>query len=272
MPLLAALDQKAPPREFDLRAAALHFETGPGGREHRLIVEVPISSLKMVTDEVNKSYRVHFSVLAVVRDAAGTVVERFSEDYPFTGPLEKAEALQLGNIVLKRRFSLPPGKYDLEVAGQDGEQGKSSVSRAAFDVPAASGGPSMSSLAFIRRIEPTPAATEKSDDPLDVGGVRVVPNLDAPISAAANQKLSLFFVAYPPAGGEKPRMTLEFWREGKTLARAQPELPTPEADGRIRYVGTFPIASFSPGQYEVRVALAATGGSCEERSGFTIIP
>jgi VWFA-related protein len=272
VPLLAALEQKALPREFDLRAAALHFATGPEGREHRLIVEVPISSLKMVTDEVNKSYRVHFSVLAVVRDAAGTVVERFSEDYPFTGPLEKAEALKLGHVVLKRRFSLPPGRYDLEVAGQDREQGKRSVSRARFEVPPASAGPSMSSLAFIRRVEPSPAATETSDDPLDVGGVRVVPNLDAPISAAANQKLSLFFVAYPPAGGEKPRMTLEFWREGKALARAQPELPTPEADGRIRYVGTFPIASFSPGQYEVRVALAAASGSCEERSGFTIVP
>ena len=128
----------------------------------------------------------------------------------------------------------------------------------------------MSSLALIRRIEPVTPGT--ADDPLDVGGVRVVPNLDLPISAAANQKLSLFFIAYPPAGGEKPKMTLEFSHDGRTMARAEPELPVPEADGRIRYVGTFPIQRFTPGSYEVRVALAHPAGATEERAAFTIVP
>jgi VWFA-related protein len=272
VPLLGALRMDPAPKDFGMRAAALHFEDTPVGRAHQLIVEVPIADLKMVQDEASRSYKVHFSVLAVVKDNEGAIVERFSEDYPFTGPLEKAEGLKLGNIVLKRRFLLRPGEYTLEVAGQDRELGKTSVSRASFEVPASGGGPRMSSLALIRRVDPMTSTAEKSDDPLDVGGARVVPNLDAPISAAINQKLSLFFIAYPPPGGEKPRMSLEFWKDGRALARAQPALPAPEADGRIRYVGTFPISSFSPGHYEVRVALQGAGGSCEERSGFTIVP
>jgi hypothetical protein len=99
----------------------------------------------------------------------------------------------------------------------------------------------------------------------------VVPNLDLPISLAANQKLSLFFIAYPQ-GGERPRMSLEFWRDGKALGKAEPELPAPGADGRIRYVGTFPIASFAPGSYEVRVALSGASGRSEERAPFTLVP
>lgn len=272
VPLLGALALDPPPRDFEIRAGALHFDQGPGGREHRLIVEVPISSLRMVTDETKKTYAVHFSLLAVVRNREGSVVERFSEDYPFTGPLDKADGLKLGNIVLKRRFTLTPGHYILEVAGQDRTASRTAVTRQAFDVPPPREGVSMSSLALVRRIEPGAVGTDKTDDPLDAGGVRVVPNLDLPISVAANQKLSLFFIAYPPREGGPQGMTLEFARDGKTLARAEPPLPAPEADGKIRYFGTFPIQRFAPGRYEVRVAISQPGGPSEERAAFTLVP
>jgi VWFA-related protein len=271
VPLLAALGRTDPPHDFEIRAGALHFEDSPAGREHRLIVETKVGSLKMIRDEAKKTYRIHLSLLALVKDKDGSVVERFSEDYPFEGPLEKAEALKLGNIVLKRRFTVPPGSYTLEVAGQDRERDQIGTVRAAFQVPSPKEGPLMSSIALIRRIEPAPARADKTDDPLDVGGVRVIPNLDLPISLAANQKLSLFFIAYPQAA-EKPRVSLEFWREGKALGKAEPELPAPEADGKIRYVGTFPIERFTPGSYEVRVALSGASGRSEERAPFTLVP
>jgi len=271
MPLLAALNRPDAPHDFEVRAGALHFEDTPAGREHRLIVETKVGSLKMVADAVKKTYRLHLSLLALVKDKDGNIVERFSEDYPFEGPLEKADAIRLGNIVLKRRFTLPPGSYTLEVAGQDRERDLIGTVRSSFQVPGAGEGPRMSSVALIRKIEPAPARADKAEDPLDVGGVRVVPNLDLPISLAQNQKLSLFFIAYPQ-GGERPRMSLEFWRDGKALGKAEPELPAPEADGRIRYVGTFPIESFAPGSYEVRVALSGASGRSEERAPFTLVP
>ena len=67
-------------------------------------------------------------------------------------------------------------------------------------------------------------------------------------------------------------MSLEFWNAGKAVARAAPELPAPEADGRIRYVATFPIEKFAPGTYEVRLALSGASGRTEERAGFTLVP
>jgi VWFA-related protein len=271
VPLLAALNRPDPPHDFEIRAGALHFEDSPAGREHRLIVETKVGSLEMIKDEAKKTYRIHFSLLALVKDQDGSVIERFSEDYPFEGPLERAEALKLGNIVLKRRFTLPPGSYTLEVAGQDRERDQIGTVRAAFQVSPAKEGPRMSSVALIRRIEPAPSRAGKTDDPLDVGGVRVIPNLGLPISLAANQKLSLFFIAYPQPA-EKPRVSLEFWRDGRALGKAEPELPTAEADGKIRYVGTFPIERFTPGSYEVRVALSGASGRSEERAPFTLVP
>jgi VWFA-related protein len=273
VPLLGALSLATPqPHDFEVHAAMLRFDEVEGSREHKLVVEVPIANLILTTDNAKKTYRVHFSLLAIVKGSSGEIVERFSEDYPFEGPLAKAEGLKLGNVVFKRRLVLAPGVYTLEIAGQDRESGATSIFRRPFEVPAPGSGARMSSLLLIRRVEPVLAATASGGgDPLDVGTMRIVPNLDAPISAAANDKLSLFFIAYPRTPEDKPRLTLEFIKDGKTVGRAQPELPAREADGRIRYVGTFPISSFQPGRYEVQASLSQPEGSCEERASFTIV-
>jgi VWFA-related protein len=272
VPLLGALSVEKPPRDFDLRAAALHFAQSPAGRDHKIVVEVPIADLNMTTDEMAGKYSLHFSLVAAVKGEGGTIVERYSEDYPFEGPLERAEALRLGNIVFKRRLSLPPGTYDLEVAGQDRTTGSISVERRRFEVPPPVTGPSMSSLALVRRVDDLPAGIT-SDDPLDLfNQKRIVPNLDAPISLAANPKLWLFFLAYPAGGAEPPKMTLEFVRDGRPLGRAEAALPAPDPDGVIRYIGNFPTDRFRAGQYEVRVAVNQGGGTCTETSSFTIVP
>ena len=277
VPLLGALSVADAPRDFELRAAALRFGALAGGVDHKIVVEVPIAELKMITTPPvapaqSGSYRLHLSLVALVRSHAGDVVERFSEDYPFEGPAEKAEALRTGNIVFKRRLALAPGRYTLEVAGQDRETGKIATRRTPFEVKATGAGPGMSSLALIRRIDQLPPET-KSDDPLDIVPARIVPNLDAPISLATNPKLWLFFIAYPAkAAAEPPRMTLEFLKDGKPLRRAEAALPPADADGNVRYIGNFPTASFAPGSYDVRVALTQTGGTIEDRAAFTLVP
>ncbi len=275
--LLGALSVPQPPHDFDLRAAALRFAPTPAGVDHKIVVEVPIGALKMILsppvppDKVGR-YRLHLSLVALVKSESGDVVERFSEDYPFEGPADKAEALKAGNIVFKRRLALAPGKYTLEVAGHDRETGHVAVQRSQFEVPAAGAGPMMSSLAFVRRIDQLPPDT-KSDDPLDIVPARIVPNLDAPISLAANPKLWLFFIAYPAKGAaEPPKMMLEFLKDGRPIRRAEAALPAPDPDGNVRYIGNFPTTNFAPGSYEVKVALAQAGQSVADRASFTLVP
>lgn len=277
VPLLGALSAPAGPRDFELRTAAMRFGPAAGGRDHKIVVEVPIGELKMIDEPpvppaTSGKYRLHLSLVAMIRSAQGDVVERYSEDYPFEGPAEKAAGLRAGNIVFKRRIALPPGKYVLEAAGQDRETGKIATRKTAFEVPAGGAGPTISSLALIRRIDQVPPET-KSDDPLDILPARIVPNLDAPISVAANPKLWLFFIAYPANGATgTPTMTLEFSKDGKPIARSEAPLPAPDPDGNIRYIGNFPTARFAPGTYDVKVALAQAGGTASEHTTFTMIP
>jgi VWFA-related protein len=272
VPLLGALSVVAPPKDFALRMAALRFGDAKGGRDHKLIVEVPIAELTMKQDQTTGKYALHFSLMATIKDKAGAVVERYSEDYPFEGPIEKADALRGGNIVFKRRLSLAPGQYTVEAAGQDRMSGKVSTRHAELVVPAAGDAPKLSSLALIRRVDDLPADT-KSDDPLDIfNQKRIVPNLDAPISAAVNPKLWLFFLAYPRDAAQAPSMSLEFVKEGRTIARADVPLPKPDPDGIIRYIGNFPTERFSQGSYQVNVSLNQGGATSRETTAFTIVP
>ena len=274
VPLLGALSVENPPNDLTLRAAALRYGDAPaGGRDTKLLVEVPIADLEMTTDELTAKYKLHLSLLAAVKGQDGEIVQRYSEDYPFEGPMEKAEALKMGNIVFKRRLGLPPGEYTLEVAGQDRSTGKIAVEREDFVVAPAAGGPKMSSVSLVRRVDDLPEGTE-SDDPLDLfNKKRIIPNLNAPISRAANPQLWLFFLAYPEDGAaQPPEMTMEFLKGGKAIGRSQAALPAPDPDGVIRFISPIPTESFSEGTYGVKVALKQGNGECAEATEFTLVP
>ena len=269
MPLLTALTVDPAPHAFDYQSAAMQFGTTPEGREHLLVFEVPLATMTFQEDRRRKLYRLRFSLLALVRDSEGRIVERFSDDYPFEGPLDNLEGVKRGNLIFKRPFTLTPGRYSVDFVAQDRDSGRTSVQRSTLLVtppqPVA-----VSSVAVVRRLEEA-GAEVPADDPFRVDRTRVVPNLDVPIAKAQNENLSVFFTVYAPPGA-RPAMALEFLRGDTLVARARPELPAAGADGRIPYVGTFPIATFEPGRYSVRALVMDGATVAESETAFTIVP
>ena len=59
-------------------------------------------------------------------------------------------------------------------------------------------------------------------------------------------------------------------KDGQTVARATPDLPAPEKDGRRVYVGMFPATAFKPGRYEVRVTARRGEISLQEKASFSL--
>jgi hypothetical protein len=273
LPLLEALKAAQPRRDFEISAGTFHFGSGAEGRDVTLVAEVPASRFKFTADEKSKLYRMHFALLAVVKDQEGKVVERVSQDYPFQGPLDKMPAVQQGNVVFKRRLVLPPGRYAVDVVAQDRDTGSTSVHRMPLEVPAAGEGIALSSVVIIRRVEPAGASRPGAPmDAFQVETARIVPSLDDPISKGQTPKLSVYLIAYPVLAAGTPVMTIEFTGQGKAEGRAQAALPAPEPDGRIRYLGTFPIDKFEPGRHELKVTVRQGGAEAEEKLAFTLQP
>jgi VWFA-related protein len=271
IPLMNALVASAPPKDLPIRAGALRFGPAKEGRDVLMLVEVPLADFKFVVDEKAKVYTLRFAVLAQVKGEDGSVVYKVSQVYPFEGPVDKLAALKRGNVVFRRSVPLGPGSYTLEAVVQDRGTSATSVARSAFSVPKASG-LRTGSISVIRRVDELPADKPGGADPLRVGNLRVVPNLDAPVSKARTPNLSLFMPVYPAAGGGAVSMSLALARAGTTVAQAPVELPAPEPDGRIPAVATFPLDSFEPGAYDVTITVRQGGSTAVENGSFTIVP
>jgi VWFA-related protein len=266
LPLLRALKSSPPPRDFETHANVYHFGPERGEVRHTLVAEIPAKGLSFEGRAGTR--KAHFSVLAVVRDAQGAVREHFSQDSPVEVPEKNLEALRQGNAVFSRSFTVPPGRYSVELVVLDQGTKRASVRKSVLVVASPHPGLALSSLAVVKRAEPVPEGALESSDPLRNGGNRIVPFVGEP-TFQAGETASLFLVAYPAAIGTVG-LTLEFSRDGAVVGRSSVELPPPDSTHRIPYVASVPTQSLAPGRYEVSAVVRTGDAAVRERTFFTI--
>jgi VWFA-related protein len=270
VPLLNALATSPPPRGLDFRAAVVRFRPSPAGRESMIVFDMPLSEITFRESADKSSYRTHFSFLALIKDERGEVVGKISRDLPLDEPADRLEGFRMGRAIFTQPAKLAPGRYTLEAAVADRIGEKVAARRVAVVMPSAGPrGVALSGLTLARRIDKAPPEPEAGDGFI-AGARRVIPTLADRVPGGAGRALSLYFVVYPAAGGVKPMLTIEFFRDAEKLGGGSPELPAPEPDGRIPYIATTPLDAFPPGQYEVRVRVQQ-GGASDEQSAFVTI-
>jgi VWFA-related protein len=260
VPLLNALAARPLPRAFDYRAALVKFRPRADGRQQAVLVfDLPLEAITFRENEQKTAYRTHVSVLALLKDELGQVVERISRDVPLEEPVDRLSGFRQGRFIVTRPVNLMPGRYTLESAVVDRMGEKAAARRTAVVMTSrAAGTLTVSGLTLLRRGDKAPPAPE-ADDPFVVDENRVVPTLVDTVPRGPGKMLSLYFVVYPPAGAEKPKLTVEFWQGEKLLGGGSPELPAVKADGRIPYIANTPLDSFVAGAYEVRVTVEQAG-------------
>lgn len=131
--LAQALELPEPPWRFSHRVTA---QVGGGDEERSvdLVVQVPLRDLHLETDEDDRSYRAHVSLLVLVRDDTGAVVAKLSHDWPLSGAASELPAARQQSVSVRRTLALRPGRYALETAVQDRLSGALSASRTTLDV------------------------------------------------------------------------------------------------------------------------------------------
>jgi VWFA-related protein len=271
-PGLAALDRRPVPQDFRLRTKALSFPEPSRPGLVPVLVEVPGGVITYKPDETRKSYRADFTVLVRIRDASGRAVQKLSQHYPMTGPLPELDAARKGAVLFYRETDLPPGRYTVDAVAYDALAHTTAVHSAPFEVPAAEDGTlRLSSLMLVKRVERVPEAERRADDPLTFGDVLLYPNLDEPVSKAAQKELAFYLTAYMGKNAPPPTASLEILQNGRPLAQAPAPLPAPDSKGRIQHVGGLPLAAFSPGTYELRIVLSDTQSRQSSTVSFTVV-
>ena len=266
-PALGALEQKPVPNAFPVRAGALLFpERGRPGLVP-VVVEVKTAPLTFQPDKDGKNYTSDFSVLVRFLDRDNQVVRKVSEHYEIRGELAQIERAKQGEVVFYRESELPAGIYSMETVVHDAPSGKSSVRFATVEVPRyVENTLRMSSLVVVLRGETVPEKDRRADNPMQVNGVALSPNLGDAISKASKE-LPFYFAIYPAKQGSGPDVTIELLQNGKVVTRLPMPVPPADASGRVQQLGRLPLDQLAAGTYELR-AIVKQGDQQVTRSSL----
>lgn len=273
-PALAALSAARASDSFALRVGALSFPEPERLGLAPILIEAPASAFTYVPDNEKKSYNSNFSILALVRNESGRVVEKFSQRYPLSGPVDRIEAARNGEILFYREANLPPGRYTIEAVAHDAPSGKSSVRKTKLEIPGLDKTKlRLSSLTLLKRADRLSADEQKKNHPLHFGEIVVYPNLGEPMRKSVAKQLAFFFTAWPAQGTtEKLKLTVEVIQNGRSLAQVPAELPAADEQGRVKYASALPLDNFQPGSYELRVTVKGGQSSLSRSAQFNLEP
>jgi hypothetical protein len=194
---LSVLSANPEPHAFDFHAAAFHFRSESANARGELYFELPGEALKAVA-EPNQKHELHASLVALVKDSTGQVVDKYSNDQIYHLPDDKLKELMAVPIVYTHAVNLPAGHYTVETAVLDREAGRASTSVTQFDNVETKGF-GVGNIMMIRRIDPA----DKPDpaDPLVFAGKRLVPLLDGTLHA--DEPYMLYFEVNPDRSSMK---------------------------------------------------------------------
>jgi VWFA-related protein len=268
-PLLKALGQPQLPADFKFDASILRFGNLPDGNTNALAVEVPFSGLEVKEDTHTNLYSARVAIVAQVKDSGGVVIEHFGEDIARRGALEAMDRDKSLAVTMQRHFMEIPGKYVLEVAVKDQNSEKMSAQRIPFEIPAVVGGPALSDMVLVRKMD---AFNEDADplEPLRYESGKVTPNLSGIVPQGA-KSVSLFMILHPdPHVSDPPTLEMQVIRNGKAGRRTPLPLRIGSTDAAMPYLASFQTKSLAPGDYRVRATVNQGGDTATQEIAFTV--
>lgn len=270
LPLLKALSSNPLPRNVEFHSAALRFHPGKEEVQAEVVVEVPLKAVTFAEDKQAGAYQARLSMIAQLKDAQGNLVRKFSRDLPLRGKLDTLAGLKQGNFTYKEQFAVPPGRYILETAVIDHQNGNIGARKANFVATSKPSGVSLSAVSLVRSFQPNAKELDAAD-PFQYQGGRVTPTLSGTVRAVKGAQLSLFFVVYPDATiSDAPQLIVQYMRDGSVVGSHAAQLPAADASGRIPQVVSAPAESMPEGAYEIRVIVKQGPSAAEERAFVTV--
>ena len=261
---LMALDAKPRPSAFTFRSAAFQFRPAGATSQYGVAFEMPAGTLTATAEPEQKRHRIHASLLALVKDSDGQIVDKFGQDSSWEIPDEKLATAQGQTITWTHPFNLPPGRYTVETAVLDREGNRAGTNVMTFNNPERKG-IGLSSVMLVQQVQPVKGQPD-SADPFEFATNRIVPELVPSLKAATAPYV--YFVVYPDkAKAEKPQIEVQFLVNGVVVARQTSDLPPADASGAIPMVVG---AAQKTGDCELRIAALQGSESTEQSVKYTV--
>jgi VWFA-related protein len=261
---LAALNNQPLPHAFEFRAAAYQFRSEGATNQIGVAFELPAANLTATAQPELKSHRLHVSLLALVKDASGEIVDKFSQDSPYEIPDDKMTQVETLPITWTHPFDLPTGHYTVETALLDREGNRASTSVLPLENPEHKG-LGLSSVMLVQQVTPVKGRADAAD-PFEFATTRVVPSLLPALGKGVQPYV--YFVVYPDkASADKPKIGVQFLVDGKLLAEQTADLPAADASGAVPMVVG---AAVKPGECELKITALQGNASATHSVKYTV--
>lgn len=265
---LAALNTHQRPHPFDYRTGVFHFGATASGTQQALTFELPADALT-ATPLAAGRHRIHVSLLALVKDSNGQVVDVVRRDAPFDIAGENLAAVRTSTIPFAAVVDVPAGRYTVETAVLDREANRVSVADFHFESQRTKG-LDLSSVILVEQLQALKTIADPAD-PFQFPGNgiqagRVIPALSTALSAEAHPLV--YFVIYPNASNPaKPQLQVDFLANGKVMATQLSDVPAPSSSGSIPMVIK---AAAHPGNCELKITAIQGSESTAHRLRYSM--
>jgi hypothetical protein len=261
---LRALDTQPRPHAFDFLSRAYRFRDSGGQAQYAIAFEMPISNLTATAEQGARRHRFHASLLAVVKNQDGIIVDQVSKDVPSEVSDDQFERVRWEFMTYQKAVNLPPAHYTVETAIVDQEGNRASTGMFEID-NRQQRGVGLSDLAVVRKLENLTTPADPTD-PFEYTGKRVLPFVTS--NLLAGTKPFVFFMIYPePGNATKPVLRARLLKDGRTIATLKPEVAGPDASGAIPMLLK---PTDKPGSYEVRATVTQGSNSTERTLQYTL--
>ena len=249
LPLYQTLTTPEPRHDFAHLTSVVPLRAAPDGVELAVLVESSLGDLQFQDDPQAALCRAHGSMLAMIRDSSGKIVERFALDSPFQGPLDRADNYRQAPWQMEERVVLAPGSYVLETAVSDVQSKRASVQRRNFTVEPWQPGPHISALTYVRGVVDT---TDGSKRVFQAAGKAIEPDLEVRLKGGKGSQALLYFLAQGAPDSAAPlTVDLEVVKENDVVARGQ--VFSGPVKGETPLVAKLDAARLPGGDYQVRI-------------------
>jgi VWFA-related protein len=260
---MAVLATEPRPHSFDFHVTAYHFQKNGANQSAALAFELPSAKLGATADPARKLHKFEISMLALVRDADGDVVDKYSLDKPYYIADANLAAVRADALTYTHLLDLPPGRYTVDAAVVDREGTQATAETGSFEIPEPAKGIAISSLAMVEHIDPAGAQPD-SADPFTIKDKHVIPMVQATVNPGT--KRWIYFVVYgDKSNPEKPKIRVEFKNGGEVFADRTMALPEPDEGGAI---AMFVAAATRPGNCELQITALQGNESATEHIAY----
>ncbi len=271
-PAIAAARQTGNSKSINFFGSAISYPAPSRPGLSLILAEAPLSAFSFSSSD-SKTYSSDFSVVALIRDHGDQIVQKVSQHYPLTGPLDNMAAVKKGDLLFYREVQLPPGAYTVELIAYDASNGKASTRKSSLEIPDSDDlKPRLSSVTLIRRAERLTAEEQKRQQPFRFGELLVYPNLGEPIMKSTAKEVAFFITAWPAKGSTAQlQLDMEILQNHRSLGKTSGQLPAADEQGQIKYASSFPLDKFQPGSYELKITVSDGKNNVSRSTNFTVV-